>query len=65
MKRGVPPTAAKARTGELTPPGVTARARSKSAREAGTGLVTGSLSPRPLRVLACPRAAPVALLPER
>ena len=31
MKRGVPPTALKARTGELTPPGVTARARSKSA----------------------------------
>ncbi|GAB3789929.1 hypothetical protein GCM10027601_32440 [Nocardioides ungokensis] len=29
MKRGVPPTALKARTGEFTPPGVTARARSK------------------------------------
>src|SRR5689334_15459421 len=29
MKRGVPPTALKARTGELTPPGMTARARSK------------------------------------
>ena len=26
MNRGVPPTAPKARTGELTPPGVTARA---------------------------------------
>ena len=31
MKRGVPPTAVNARTGEFTPPGVTARARSKSA----------------------------------
>ena len=31
MKRGVPPTARKARTGELTPPGMTRRARSNSA----------------------------------
>src|SRR6187455_990532 len=31
MKRGVPPTARKARTGELTPPGMTPRARSNSA----------------------------------
>src|SRR5678815_2216608 len=31
MKRGVPPTARKARTGELTPPGMTLRARSNSA----------------------------------
>src|SRR5690606_6302157 len=30
MNRGVPPTALKARTGEFTPPGVTACARSKS-----------------------------------
>src|SRR4051812_17652053 len=30
MKRGVPPTARNARTGELTPPGMTRRARSKS-----------------------------------
>src|SRR5205823_3234624 len=29
MKRGVPPTARKARTGELTPPGITLQARSK------------------------------------
>ena len=28
MKRGVPPTALNARTGELTPPGMTSRARS-------------------------------------
>ena len=34
MKRGVPPTALKARTGELTPPGVTARARANRASEA-------------------------------
>src|SRR6185295_11570270 len=30
MKRGVPPTARKARTGELTPPGMTRAARSNS-----------------------------------
>jgi len=35
MNRGVPPTARKARTGELTPPGVPARARSKSAADPG------------------------------
>src|SRR4051794_38915274 len=35
MNRGVPPTARKARTGELTPPGVTALARSNSATDAG------------------------------
>ena len=34
MKRGVPPTALKARTGEFTPPGVTAFARAKSASDA-------------------------------
>src|SRR4029453_1786517 len=34
MNRGVPPTARKARTGEFTPPGVTARARSNRACEA-------------------------------
>jgi hypothetical protein len=31
MKRGVPPTAPNARTGELTPPGVTSRARAYKA----------------------------------
>ncbi len=42
MKRGVPPTALKARTGEFTPPGVTARARSKSAPDAaGRALRSG------------------------
>ncbi len=47
MNRGVPPTAAKARTGEFTPPGVTARARSKRARDCSSGRgVTASLSPR-------------------
>src|SRR3954451_15547735 len=46
MNRGVPPTALNARTGELTPPGVTARARSNSAAEVvgGTGL-TAPLCP--------------------
>ena len=33
MNRGVPPTALNARTGEFTPPGVTARARSNSAAD--------------------------------
>ncbi len=35
MNRGVPPTAPKARTGEFTPPGVTASARSKRVCETG------------------------------
>src|ERR1019366_3253213 len=35
MNRGAPPTARKARTGLLTPPGVTATARVSSAWEAG------------------------------
>src|SRR3954469_12733170 len=35
MKRGVPPTARKARTGELTPPGITRRARSNSSALVG------------------------------
>jgi hypothetical protein len=30
MKRGVPPTAVKARTGEFTPPGMTAQASSNN-----------------------------------
>src|SRR5665213_301941 len=33
MKGGVPPTLRQARTGELTPPGMESRARSKSSRE--------------------------------
>src|ERR1700745_870526 len=39
MKRGVPPTARKARTGELTPPGMTPRARSNSAAFVAAGPV--------------------------
>src|SRR5919197_5152920 len=35
MNRGVPPTARNARTGELTPPGVTTEARSNSDCETG------------------------------
>ncbi len=35
MNRGVPPTARNARTGEFTPPGVTASARSNSAADSG------------------------------
>ena len=37
MKRGVPPTARKARTGELTPPGMTRWARSNSAALLASG----------------------------
>ena len=37
MNRGVPPTPANARTGEFTPPGVTAIARANKAREAASG----------------------------
>ena len=46
MKRGVPPTAPKARTGELTPPGVTACARAKSCRETSSVTRTSSQPPR-------------------
>ena len=54
MKRGVPPTAVNARTGEFTPPGVTARARSNQASlaavvEGMVAEVTGSLSRRSAR----------------
>ena len=38
MNRGVPPTARKARTGEFTPPGMTAWARASSTSEAGAGV---------------------------
>src|SRR6478735_3663842 len=39
MKRGVPPTARKARTGELTPPGMARAARWSRAADAGTSVV--------------------------
>src|ERR1022692_4757910 len=42
MKTGVPPTAPKARTGELTPPGVTAQARANSPADRGASLLIGS-----------------------
>src|SRR3954449_6089328 len=46
MNRGVPPTALNARTGEFTPPGVTARARANSAADPGVDSgVTRLLSP--------------------
>src|SRR3954454_984652 len=46
MNRGVPPTALNARTGEFTPPGVTARARANSAADPGVDAeVTRPLSP--------------------
>ena len=54
MKRGVPPTAVNARTGEFTPRGVTARARANQASLAAVVVgmvaeVTGSLSRRGAR----------------
>src|SRR4051812_30505726 len=39
MKRGVPPTARKARTGAFTPPGITSLARASSAADAGASVV--------------------------
>jgi hypothetical protein len=41
MNRGVPPTALNARTGEFTPPGVTARARSNQAADSAVGWGVG------------------------
>src|SRR3982750_686116 len=46
MKRGVPPTARKARTGEFTPPGITRWARSNN-----SALVDTARAPDPGRVV--------------
>ena len=46
MNRGVPPTARNARTGELTPPGTMARARSNRAWEAGASSGYGPVPAR-------------------
>src|SRR5881397_1475559 len=44
MKRGVPPTARKARTGEFTPPGISARARSnRTALRSVFGVMRGEV----------------------
>ena len=45
MNRGVPPTEVKARTGEFTPPGIAALARSNSAAEVVTCRSEGVLTP--------------------
>jgi hypothetical protein len=45
MKRGVPPTARNARTGEFTPPGITRWARSNNSAEIGASLTSLSLQP--------------------
>jgi hypothetical protein len=58
MNRGVPPTDVKARTGELTPPGMMAAARPKRLLEAvtecwvarGERLTDSSVSARPAPV---------------
>src|SRR5450432_4450995 len=47
MNRGVPPTPPKARTGELTPPGMTAITRSKSACDAASDAFTKTSVPGP------------------
>src|SRR5215212_8242192 len=54
MNRGVPPTARNARTGELTPPGTMARARSNRAWEAGASSGYGTASARYEVVTALP-----------
>src|SRR5690242_15215385 len=54
MNRGVPPTARNARTGEFTPPGTTARARSNSAREAGASASRWAGRARSVSVTATP-----------
>src|ERR1044072_4026377 len=45
MNRGTPPTARNARTGELTPPGVTAEALSKSAADCSVCAGTPDILP--------------------
>jgi hypothetical protein len=47
MNRGTPPTARNARTGELTPPGVTAEALSKSAADFSVVSGTAAILPDP------------------
>src|SRR3954447_24796845 len=54
MNRGVPPTARKARTGELTPPGTMAEARSNRAWETGASSGYGRPSARYEVVTAAP-----------
>jgi hypothetical protein len=46
VKKGVPPTERKARTGELTPPGIIVRARWKSCSEVFTSQSDEETSPR-------------------
>jgi hypothetical protein len=46
VKKGVPPTELKARTGELTPPGIIERARWKSCSEVFTGQSDEETPPR-------------------
>src|SRR5690606_4658992 len=65
MNLGVPPTARNARTGELTPPGTTARARSYRAVEAGASagyglvpLVRGPTSAHSVSVVVRPAQRP-------
>src|ERR1700756_4768792 len=55
MKRGVPPTAVKARTGEFTPPGMTAQASSNRAAEVLTAAAAWSVLPMTTSVPACSR----------
>src|SRR5687767_9573735 len=47
MKGGEPPTALKARTGELTPPGMSRRARANSSSDCVTGRPSTSTSTCP------------------
>src|SRR5690606_22262715 len=49
MNRGVPPTAPKARTGELTPPGTTRRARANRSSDFSMPLTGPDYAPRAVR----------------
>src|SRR5689334_14478784 len=64
MNRGVPPTARNARTGELTPPGTMAEARSKRPWETGASSGYGTPSARYVVVTAAPilSAAPAGVI---
>src|SRR4029450_7796487 len=68
MKRGVPPTARNARTGEFTPPGVTRRPRSNRASEAGAAggyaVMSAILSSAPAVGDGCQGRAQSAMPPE-
>src|SRR5215207_8256653 len=60
MNRGVPPTARKARTGELTPPGVTCPARSNNCADTGASYGYGSVTAPLSQARLCAQLPPSA-----